>query len=329
MRRSGRLIDTGGKQWGGEKKRRGVNAHQGLLDWFRMDLCRPNSFRHPFFIGDHPGTEVGPRPGATHGTIARMGFGGVRRVGVIAAAVLCLTGRVSASGGPTKKSAPPAPAQPPAAIAVADDAEASRGLARQHFEAAKQLHAAGRYREAAEKLELAIKCDPSGKDLVYNLALVRERLAEPNEALVHIDRYLTMNLEPAERQKAESFRRRLEGSREEIAEKRRKVVVVPIAVESERAVDEWVWLPLAGAGVAAAAGAVLGALALGTRPSGFVTGRDGTYDDLAARTSEAHSYAVFADVSWAVTALGLGLASGFYFGRDAVPVAMRAGGQEQ
>ncbi len=229
---------------------------------------------------------------------------------------------VSAHASTPAKSPAVAPVSP--APALVDDADPNKVQARLFFEKAKELYAAGRYREAAEQLEAALRRDSQGKDLVYNLALVRERLGEPDEAIVWVDRYLGMKLESAERQRAEAFRRRLEGAREEIAEKRRKVVVVPVTVERERAVDAWVWGPAAGAGVAAVAGAVLGSLALSTRPSGFVTGRDGTYDDLAARTNEAHGYAIGADVAWVAAAIGVATASWFYFGREPVPVTTRA-----
>jgi tetratricopeptide (TPR) repeat protein len=222
--------------------------------------------------------------------------------------------------------APPPKVQPtaPAASSAIEEVDAKKREARAFFERAKELYAAGRYREAAEQLELALERDPQGKDLVYNLALVRERLGEPEESIVWVDRYLAMRLEPQERQRAEAFRRRLEGARDEIAEKRRKVVVVPVTVERERTVDAWVWGPAVGAGVAATTASVLGALALSTRPSGFVAGRDGTYDDLASRTREAHAYAVGADVAWAVGALCIGAAAWAYFGREPIPVATRA-----
>ena len=225
---------------------------------------------------------------------------------------------VSASAAPTPAKAPPA------AAASSDENDAIKQQAKATFDRAKELYAAGRYREAAEQLELALKYDPHGKDLVYNLALVRERLGEPDEAMVYVDRYLAMKIDANERQRAEAFRRRLEGAREEIAEKRRKVIVVPVEVERERAFDAWVWGPLVGAGVAAVSGAIFGSLALSTRPSGFVTGRDGTYADLASRTDEAHGYAVVADTSWVIAALGVGTAAATYFARDPVPVATRA-----
>jgi tetratricopeptide (TPR) repeat protein len=241
----------------------------------------------------------------------------VWRWGALALSVAALVHAAPPKGAP-----PAAPAK--AVNAPAEEADPQKREARVFFERAKELYAAGRYREAAEHLELALQRDPDGKDLVYNLALVRERLGEPEEAIVWVDRYLAMKLEPQERQRAESFRRRLEGARDEIAEKRRKVVVVPVTVERERAVDAWVWGPAIGAGVAATAAAVLGGVALSTRPSGFVSGRDGTFDDLAARTSEAHTYAIGADVAWVVSAVCLGAAAWAYFGREPVPVATRA-----
>ena len=227
---------------------------------------------------------------------------------------------VSASAAPAPNKPPPAAS----ALAVVDEADAAKQQAKATFDRAKELYAAGRYREAAEQLEVALRYDPNGKDLVYTLALVRERLGEPDEALVYVDRYLAMKIDANERQRAEAFRRRLEGAREEIAEKRRKVIVVPVEVQRERAFDAWVWGPLVGAGVAAVSATIFGSLALATRPAGFVTGRDGTYADLAARTEEAHGYAVVADTSWVIAALGLGTAAATYFARDPVPVATRA-----
>jgi len=222
------------------------------------------------------------------------------------------------------QAAPSSPAKAAGSVATAEEADPQKREARVFFDRAKELYAAGRYREAAEHLELALQRDPDGKDLVYNLALVRERLGEPEEAITWVDRYLAMKLEAQERQRAEAFRRRLEGARDEIAEKRRKVVVVPVTVERERAIDAWVWGPAVGAGASAITAAVLGGVALSTRPSGFVAGRDGTYDDLAARTSEAHGYAIGADVAWALSALCAGAAAWAYFGREPVPVATRA-----
>jgi tetratricopeptide (TPR) repeat protein len=224
-------------------------------------------------------------------------------------------------------SAAPTPAKPPpttVAAASSDENDAAKQQAKATFDRAKELYAAGRYREAAEQLELALKYDPHGKDLVYNLALVRERLGEPDEAMVYVDRYLAMKIDANERQRAEAFRRRLEGAREEIAEKRRKVIVVPVEVERERAVDAWVWGPLLGAGAAVVSGAVFGLLAVSTMPAGYVTGRNGTYAELVSRTDEAHGYAVVSDTSWVIAALGVGTAAATYFAREPVPVATRA-----
>lgn len=247
----------------------------------------------------------------------------LRAMGRLAARRAKLWGALAFACGFPASAAPP-PRAAPASPVVVEETDAGKLQARVLFDRARELYAAGRYREAAEQLEHALKFDPQGKDLVYNLALVRERLGEPDEATVFVDRYLAMKLDPAERQRAEAFRRRLEGARDEISEKRRKVVVVPVEVERERIFDAWVWGPLAGAGVAALSGAIFGSLAVSTRPSGFVTGRDGTYDDLVARSNDAHAYAMGADASWILAALGVAGSAIVYFTRDSVPVATHA-----
>ena len=54
------------------------------------------------------------------------------------------------------------------------DSSSAPEQAHDHFEQALTLYRAGKYQHAAEELQAALASDPSGKDLVYNLALVQD-----------------------------------------------------------------------------------------------------------------------------------------------------------
>src|SRR5258708_27605718 len=64
--------------------------------------------------------------------------------------------------------------------------EASQGnvaAARKHFERARAYYGQGAYRDAITELEAAHALDPNAKDLVFNLGVVHEKLADIDEAL--------------------------------------------------------------------------------------------------------------------------------------------------
>jgi hypothetical protein len=67
--------------------------------------------------------------------------------------------------------------------------------------------------------------------------------------------------------------------------------------------------------VAAGVGIVMGVKALGDRPSGFVTGVNGTFSDYQSQASTAHTEAVVADVCFATAVVAAGAAAGLYFFR--------------
>ncbi len=60
----------------------------------------------------------------------------------------------------------------------------------------------------------------------------------------------------------------------------------------------------------------MGVKAKQDRPSGFVTGRDGTLADLTAKKDAAHREAVLADVGFATALAGGGVAAFLYFSRQ-------------
>ena len=77
---------------------------------------------------------------------------------------------------PRAASAEPPPKQ------VAGPPDELRKRAVELHDQASALYEKGRYRAAIEKLEAALALDPTGKELVYNLALIHEKLAELDAA---------------------------------------------------------------------------------------------------------------------------------------------------
>jgi tetratricopeptide (TPR) repeat protein len=92
----------------------------------------------------------------------------------------------------------------------------AQAAARDHFQRARELYQAGSYHEAIAELEAALALDPYAKDLVFNLGVVSEKLGNIDDALRHFRHYSEMDLQPAERARAESLIKRLEGAKREV-----------------------------------------------------------------------------------------------------------------
>ncbi len=188
--------------------------------------------------------------------------------------------------------------------------------ARKHYDHAKALYKKGAYREAIIELENALKFDPAGKELVYNLGVLHEKLGDIDEALTYFQRYATMDLTQDERDKTEAAIKRLEGAKREVVGENPKppIIIVqpppqppppPAPAPVHGKIDVF---------TIGAAALTIGGFAFGTvfalkaesekPPSGFVTGKDGAYADLQNRTTTAHDEAVAADVGF-----GVGLAA--------------------
>lgn len=208
--------------------------------------------------------------------------------------------------------------------------------AQEHFQKARDLYQTGNYREAIHELEVAHALDPKARDLVMNLAIVSEKLGKYDDALAYFKTFLEMDgVTPAERSKAEANMKRIEGAKQRDAARHppppasaapsTSVATPPRPTSAPSSstpkdppkgrVDGATIAAGAVAGVGLAAGATFGVLALTTRPSDFVTGRDGTYADLQSKTDSAHTFAIVADI-----ALGVGIVAAvatiyLYFGR--------------
>ncbi|HEX4627608.1 MAG TPA: tetratricopeptide repeat protein, partial [Gemmatimonadales bacterium] len=212
-------------------------------------------------------------------------------------------------------------------VCAQDTDAANVAAAREHFEKARTFYGQGAYREAVAELEAAHALDPSAKDLVFNLGVVHEKLADIDEALQWFQLYTTMNLTAQERERADAYIKRLEGAKRELPTPpenltppagNRPAAISPAQAESPRhgRIDA---ATLAFAGVACGALAistVVGIKAIVDRPkSGLVTGQDVSFADLTHRVSVAHTEAVVADVGFGVSFAAGVAAAILYFSR--------------
>jgi hypothetical protein len=222
--------------------------------------------------------------------------------------------------------------------ARAEDAELpNMEAAREHFENARSLYSRGAYRDAIRELEAAHSFDPSAKDLVFNLGIVNEKLADIDRALYWFHTYETLALTPQERERADAVIRRLEGAKEEVLAKPMSlpraapppavVVAAPVkraALRADQAprgrIDS---LTVAAAGLSAAAltvGVIMGVSALDDRvTSDFVTRpkTEGgpTYSDAQSQEHTAHTEAVVADIAFGTAFAAAGAAAYLFFSR--------------
>lgn len=255
----------------------------------------------------------------------------------LAAVLALLAAAAPAAGGPARvlaqtKEAAPEPGSPKAVE-----------LAKKHFERARAAYGMGSYKAAIDELKQALRYDPNGKDLVYNLALVHEKLGNVELAIENFKRYIEMEDDPKERERVDQIVQRLEGAREELAEDGEPVVVLdedekenetrpaPVAPRDRPGkgrMDGWVYATGGIAIAAAVVGTVFGVRALSTRPGdGDTTGPGTTPQDLRDQSVEAHNYAVVADVAFAISVVSAGAAGFLYFSRDAEPTASGRTGQ--
>ncbi len=151
--------------------------------------------------------------------------GGVR----FAAAITACASTASAQTAP----APSPPVPPPVVVPVTPPAPTGPPPeAVAHYERGWAYYALGRYRVAAQELERAVRLDPSGYNLYFDLGLVYERMGEVDYAIGAYRRYFAYSAEPAERDRADRIVQRLIGARREIAELR---------VRPRGNADGWVW----------------------------------------------------------------------------------------
>ncbi|MDC0676355.1 bacterial transcriptional activator domain-containing protein [Sorangium atrum] len=206
---------------------------------------------------------------------------------------------------------------------------------------AQRRYQHGEYRAAIAKLEAAVALDPEGKELIYNLAMIHERLGEIDEAERYYRRYLDMEALPKAREEVHAVLKRLKGAKRELAsakppapEKAASVSTAlpylprlprpPAAVGGAR--PRATWLAVSG-GIAAGSlvvGGVFAALAVARDPGADErTGAGVSIADLQADASAAHRCAVAADVALLVAGLS-GAAALYLYLSPGAPAASPA-----
>lgn len=89
--------------------------------------------------------------------------------------------------------------------------------ARIHYDQSRAHYAAGHYRAAVRELEAAVRVDPEGANLWYNLGAVSERLGDLDRARVAYERYLERTRDAVEQERTRRILTRLDGARVELA----------------------------------------------------------------------------------------------------------------
>ncbi len=207
--------------------------------------------------------------------------------------------RVRADGEEPASAEPPEPKKTP-----------NQKKAEAHYKRARELYQLGRYREAIAQLDAALKLDPSGAELLYNLGLIHEKLGDADEAIDAYKRYLKVlgpDADPEEVAKINGTIKRLEGAKTELRAREAKKMehrFTPVSAGL-----------LVGAGVAALATGVFGIAALkhDAEARGYVV-RDGNgLDQRQAIVDRAGSEATMANVFGAITVLAAAGGVTLYF----------------
>jgi tetratricopeptide (TPR) repeat protein len=225
--------------------------------------------------------------------------------------------------------------------ALAEEATAANvAAARRHFEKARSYYGQGAYREAIAELEAAHVLDPAAKDLVFNLGVVHEKLADIDDALHWFRLYTTMDLTLQERERADAYIKRLEGARKEVegiqtlppkqpappphnGNSRGQPELSPSSPphSPERPppggrIDALTVDTFAATTVGLGFGVLMGALALHDKPTNLVKGQSSS--EFYGAWSKAHNEAIAADVGFGVAAVGAIATVTLYFGRARV-----------
>jgi tetratricopeptide (TPR) repeat protein len=256
----------------------------------------------------------------------------------------------------------PTGAAPEAQPARAEPKTRNQLEAQQHFQRAKDLYQTGSYREAIAELEAARALDPSAKDLMFNLGVLHEKLGKFDAAIDYFRQYLEMDgVTLGERAKAETMITRIEGAKRALPTTPGSTVAAaaphdgatpstetgtlgptvpppaPVQEPQRGRIDALTVNAGALAIVGLGVGTTFGLLALNGQPSKtFVTGRDGTYNELKEQASRAHTEALVADIGLGVGIVATALTAYLYFGRtkdaskapitpSAAPVGSRGG----
>jgi tetratricopeptide (TPR) repeat protein len=215
-------------------------------------------------------------------------------------------------------------------LAAADETSpANVAAARRHFDRARAYYAQGAYREAISEFEAAHALDPNAKDLVFNLGVVHEKLADIDDALKWFHLYASMNLTEQERERVNAYLKRLEGAKKELDAKQAAAAASassstgapppppPPEKPQNGRIDAYTIAAASVAVVGLGTGIVLGIKAAADKPaSNLTTGQNGlSYQQLQSRTSQAHNEAIGADVAFGVAVAAAAVTAYLYLAR--------------
>jgi len=208
--------------------------------------------------------------------------------------------------------APAAPVSPaPPSPRVLTDGRAAPAQAAEHFERALAWYRAGKYRSAVVELDAALERDPGGKDLLFNLALVQEKLGDLAGAIASLQRFQTLEKDPKELERASQTIERLKGAQAELLPAPSGTSPpIPTSVDCPRPLtrgkfDAWV--------------IGSGSLALASLLVGTVFGVRALTLDADTDQSRARDAAIVADIALATGLLAGAGSVALYFGRSGDP----------
>ncbi len=213
-----------------------------------------------------------------------------------------------------QSASPASPASPASARVLTDGSRPpGEAAAQEHFQRALLWYRTGKYRLAFDDLAAALERDPGGKDLVFNLALVQEKLGDLDGAIRSLQRFQNMETDPAEIERAAQTMRRLEGAHAELALHERGVAAPsapPVVNRTRGKLDGWV----AGTGALAVASLVIGAI-FAVRALSLAPQSGGTSAQVKRRAERAHDAALVSDIALSASVLTGAGAAALYFGR--------------
>jgi len=187
-------------------------------------------------------------------------------------------------------------------------AQAQPAEALDHFQAAQDHYAAGRYREALADLQAALAVDPNSPTLNFNAGRVSELLGQVPQALNFYRRAerLLPDAENEERERLQGAIRRLEGAQTEV-----QPLVPEQAPPTLReyqnehgVVDEVFYAAVVTSGVCLVAAILVGVQALGAKDaaSNTVLERDGDWERRLDLEEETQSLSLASDILFGATA---------------------------
>jgi len=167
------------------------------------------------------------------------------------------------------------------------------------YQLAETAYDEGRYQDAVNLLEEALTYDPDAPDLLYNLALVYERLNDFDLALDYLERYRTNELDSEEQDRVERMMVRLRGAREHAPPPPEPEVRTRVVTRRFGLADGWFWSMVGATLLFGGSAVVTGVLALDWIGAAdqFRLGDNGTLEDFHYLEDTAYTLAVLTDVA--------------------------------